>query len=358
MNTKPIHFLLAAAIILIAGTLAFNYMEQQAAEEKVIDENRTMAQMEYVSNLRARSERILAADPDVQELMNGTNHLKIQEIIYNESYAEEVYNIGFHYEKRELDRGFKILGGNVYRFAIDLENSSIISIKEEVKPDLYEISIYDVERENSAASVYSLSSIEGFAGFWFPYTNTWLYEFRVSGVGNVEFADDPSVHKSGCSSHNLFINELQNKEQIYYNTLENDPDAIKAWCDNDALPMITNQQYPECLRVKVSYPQDENSTHSLPTKAGFSCYWMTWVTSNETAVFDLDMTFKCIDDSGKMNEIPHDWRIILSSPPSINDLSEDEMKEYGIGSEYGNYYSPNVIFVKKGDWLENVGGVV
>lgn len=117
--------------------------------------------------------------------------------------------------------------------------------------------------------------------------------------------------------------------------------------------MIKNQGDTESLGFQVSCPQNDDKTRSYPSEAGFFYYWETIVYPDQTIMFDVNATFESVGYTKNTNEITHNWLVILSPPPSPDELSEDEIKEYGIwANDHGNYYSTNVTYVKKGDWLE------
>lgn len=354
MNHKIVLlFIVIAVVVTIFGmeTMKLNCSLKNNQTETISYEK----QVDYLSRIQKQVNEIMKKDKKIQDFIEGRKCLKIAEIIYNESYVEEVYRIGFNYKNIDNIKGYQLVGGKIYKFSINLSNESVTSIKEVENFSLDESVIDDVWRENTNTSVHSATSIKGTIGLWRDLRNIWTYTFKISSTGEVQSRKGLSSSQgNGCFKSSVFINELFNKNQFFLNIDENDPEAIKTWCDNGALPLIKNKVDTESLGVQVSYPLDGNKIRSYPSEAGFSYYWETSVYPNQTIMFDVDATFESIDNTKNIDEITHNWLVILSPPPSPDELSEDEMKEYGIwANDHGNYYSTNVTYVKKGDWLEN-----
>ena len=87
------------------------------------------------------ADRVFMEDEKVRDLINGKEYLKTLEIIHNESYVEDFYWIGFQYKRLEECRGYRMVGGKIYKFGIDLSNKTVLSVEEaeNQNPEMREI---------------------------------------------------------------------------------------------------------------------------------------------------------------------------------------------------------------------------
>lgn len=135
--------------------------------------------------------------------------------------------------------------------------------------------------------------------------------------------------------------------------IENDPESKKAWCNGDKAPYIESELDNELIRCEVLYPREGNVWEILkprnwPSSAGFYHYYRVEVEPNQTIVFDVDVKLESIENARNTYETSHNWRVIISSPPSPRGLSDAEMKKYGIECTwYGTYTHGPVTIVKK-----------
>ena len=211
-----------------------NYIEDDASIEK---------QLEHLHNIQIKADSIVMKDDKVQELIEGKNHIKTIEMIYNESYTEAYYWIGFEYTNLSVYKGFMMTGGNIYRFNIDLENKTVLSMKKLKNQDIHVMQTTDEVYSNGEyTSIYSLESLR-LGNFWDPLCQGWGYSFGVNGTGEVKLASNaPSKVKGwGCFKHHLTLKEIYNKEIFHFHEVINDPDGKKVWCSGNKLPYIKSE---------------------------------------------------------------------------------------------------------------------
>lgn len=305
-----------------------NYIEDDASIEK---------QLEHLHNIQIKADSIVMKDDKVQELIEGKNHIKTIEMIYNESYTEAYYWIGFEYTNLSVYKGFMMTGGNIYRFNIDLENKTVLSMKKLKNQDIHVMQTTDEVYSNGEyTSIYSLESLR-LGNFWDPLCQGWGYSFGVNGTGEVKLASNaPSKVKGwGCFKHHLTLKEIYNKEIFHFHEVINDPDGKKVWCSGNKLPYIKSELSKEGITCVASYPP-ENSVWNIinpgnwPSDAGFFYHWRIAMNQNQTIVFDMNLHFINIENARNTEKTNHNWRVIITSTPDPEKLSVEQMKKHGI----------------------------
>jgi hypothetical protein len=305
-----------------------NYAEDDASIEK---------QLEHLHNMQIKADSIVMNDNNVQEMIEGKNHLKTIEIIHNESYVEVYYWIGFEYTNLSVYKGFMTTGGKIYRFNIDLDNKTVVSVKEvKNQRHLIQQTTDEVYSNGEYTSIHSLAVI-GTGNFWNPLDQEWGYSFGVNGTGEVTLASNhPQKPKGwGCFKHHLMIKEIYNKEIFHFHDAINSPETKKAWCSGDKLPYIKRELSTEGITCVASYPP-ENSVWNIinpgnwPSDAGFFYHWYIAMNQNQTIVFDMNLNFINIENARNTEKTSHNWRVIITSTPDPEKLSVEQMKEYGI----------------------------
>lgn len=217
-------------------------------------------------------------------------------------------------------------------------------------PDIFEIKDEEI-MEGAYTTIHSSVVMTCSEALYLELSRRWLYSFRIEGFGNVRLKSNLST---GCGSlkHYWTIEEVYNKEKFFFNELESDPETKKAWCNGDKLPEIKSKSEGEVIRGSVTYPREGSGgdiirPRNLPSDAGFSYRWDVRANANQTVMFDVAVVFQSIENGN--TEITHDWRVILTTPPSPYELSGSEMKKYGIEMKYNCYYAHNpIIIVKEG----------
>ena len=358
MNSKRVLMLILiglaiSAVIFGIGINRLDYSQ----ENNTVDIESIEKQLDHLRNIQMNADRVFMEDERVRELINGKEYLKTLEIIHNESYVEDFYWVGFQYKRLEDCKGYKMVGGKIYKFGIDLSNKTVLSVEEagNQNPEMREIR--DEEFLDGAYTcVHSLALTRSFAGMWHPLQE-WVYPFKVEGIGDVRLESELSTNAQGwgCFKHQVTIEEIYNKEKFYFNEFENNPESKKAWCNVDKLPRIESESRldRESITYEVSYPREKSvwgiiNSGNWPSDANFSYYWDVWVKPNQTIMFDVAVKLESIENARNTYETTHDWRVIFTSPPSPEGMSLAEMKEYGIEcAPYGTYAHNPIIIVKK-----------
>lgn len=362
MKVKSVYFLLAAAILVIVSIFAINAMESAAEQKalaenrtKELAENRTKAQMEYISNLQVKYERILAEDPDGQELLNGKTSFKVYEIIYNESLIEDIYIVGFDHQKlKDGQKGLKIVNGTVCRFYIDTINQSVITENDtsyasyNLSSDLLVLK-NEIHKEEDEISFDSSMSTNVWPGLSHQDVGGCRYSFRAEGIQNMNITSGSS--KIPAMNYQLSIKKMTDNDEIHltnYDIPEFDPVVLSA-NNNLSAKYWTEER-----------KRDEHTLSiSLPAKIIYPIYylynWDVYSGNNQTIVFDIDMIVEGLGNSTGPGEL-YGWRFIIATPPNLYYLSEDDMAELGFwaANDYGSYYPISCTIVRKGDWLEDV----
>jgi len=343
MSSKFVILALAVSVILVVvyytGEKELEYPQKNATNMESVKN-----QLKHLQNIQKEARNIIMKDKKVQELINKKEYLKIFEIIYNDSYVEDFYRVGFQYKKLGDCEGYKIVGGKIYKLSVDLSNKTV-SV-EEVENQTLKIGD---ERFAEDAIVRSLVSMNAPSGTWHSLSHLWMYWFNLEGSGGVRAKLD-SFTEQGCLKHRIAIREVYNKENFGFMVLT-DPKSRKAWC-NAEQPRFECRNGRESIECEIVYQEkrvwDAVKPSNLPPRVGFSYPWLVYVKPNQTIAFDLTVKLYGVEN-GEAHEITHDWRVILTSPPRPYELSGSEMKEYGIEMKYNcNYYAHNpIIIVKK-----------
>jgi len=356
MNSKRVLMLILiglaiSAVIFGIGINKLDYSQ----ENNSTDIESIEKQLDHLRNIQMDVDRVFMEDEKVRDLINGKEYLKTLEIIHNESYVEDFYWIGFQYKKSERCRGYRMVGGKIYKFSIDLSNKTVLSVEEAENktPNVKEIK--DEEFMDGAYTcIHSLALMRSSTAPHIPELQRWLYCFRVEGVGEVRLKPDtPSGAQGwGCLHHYLKLIEKYNKENFYLSFDSGNPER-KAWCNGDKLPRIESRFDRESITCEVIYPREGSvweiiKPRNWPSNANFSYIWYVWVKPNQTIMFDVAVKLESIENARNTYETTHDWRVIFTSPPSPEGMSLAEMKEYGIEVGYScSYQAHNPIIVVK-----------
>ncbi|RLI80517.1 hypothetical protein DRP05_00675 [Archaeoglobales archaeon] len=286
-------------------------------EEKP-QENRVNADTGKLKEIQTEINSILMKDRLVQKLLNGNNSksLKILEVIHNDS-ADVFYRI-LKYKNVEG------INGEIYRIAVDLKNKTVRSTDE---VENIEIISKGSEKSNT---VHSLVFVEFSPGVWLNFTRYWVYEFNIESFGR----------GNGCIEYRMFVEKSYNKENFFFNVLENDPESRMAW--SDAGEPHIECKYADNITCEVVYGQksiwDFITPSDLPSNVSFFHRWQVRVKQKQMIAFDLVVELYC--KSGKET---HRMRIFLSTPPDPHELSSFEKERYRIEvvKIYGttNYYA-------------------
>jgi len=346
MNNKRIIILTLIGFIIVIIAIGIVLSKLGNSEENYVEDDASIEkQLEYLHNMQIKADSIVMNDDKVQELIEGKNHIKTFEMIYNESYVEAYYWIGFEYENLSVYKGFMISEGNIFQFNIDLEKKTVLSIEKLNNQEINVRKITDEIYSNGEyTSIYSLESMRT-GNVWNPFRNRWEYSFGVNGSGEVRLApDSPRKPKGwGCFKHHLTIKEIYNKEIFhFYEDINNPKDKI-VWCSGDKLPHIKNELSNEGLTCVASYPS-ENSVWNIinpgnwPSDAGFFYGWNIVMNQNQTIVFDVNLDFINIENARNTEKTNHNWRVIITSTPDPEKLSVEQMKEYGISGYEATHY--------------------
>jgi hypothetical protein len=246
-------------------------------------------------------------DRTVQKLLNGKNNLKslkILEIIQNDS-ADVFYKI-LRYKNGES------ASGKIYRISVDLRDKTVRSINE-----VGDVEIKSEGSEKSANTVHSLVFVEFSPGVWLNFTRYWVYEFNIESFGN----------GNGCSEYRMSVERVYNKENFFFNVLENDPESRIAW--SDAGKSHFECEYTDNITCEVVYGQksiwSSITSSDLPSNVSFFHRWQVRVKPNQSIAFNLMVELYC--KSGKKT---HCIWLFLSTPPNPHELSSFEKEKYGI----------------------------
>jgi len=356
MNSKLMLILIAISTIIFAGIGTNGWWHSE--ENNTVDIESIEKQLEHLQDIQIDADRVFMEDEKVRDLINGKEYLKTLEIIHNGSYVEDFYRIGFQYKKLKERRGYRMVGGKIYKFGIDLSNKTVLSVEEAENktPNVKEIKD-DRFMDGTYTYVRSLALMRSYTGAWLSLSQKWVYQCRICGVGEVRLKlDAPSGAQGwGCLHHHLKLIEKYNKENFYLSFDPGNPERKKAWCNGDKLPRIESRLDRESITCEVIYPREGSvweiiKPRNWPSNANFSYIWYVWVKPNQTIMFDVAVKLESIENARNTYETTHDWRVIFTSPPSPEGMSLAEMKEYGIevGYYYCSYYAHiPVIVVKK-----------
>lgn len=354
------------AISMVIFGIVVNRLDY-SQENNMIDIEDIEKQLEHLRIIQVEANRVFMEDENTQKLINEKEYLKVLEMIHNESYVEGFYRIGFQYKKLEECEGYEMVGGEIYKFSIDLSNKTVLSVEEVENQTTYVKEIKDDGFMDGAYTyIQSLALMKSYTGVCLSGSQMWLYGFRIEGTGDVRLKPDlhPEAQGWGCFMHYIKIEEIYNKENFWFNELENYPEGKKAWCNGDKPPRIKSEGMigRELLTCDVSYPRERSKPRNWPSDAGFSCYWEARVKPNQTVMFDVAVKFQSIENARATYEKDHDWRIIFTSPPSPYEISGADMKKYGIGAiavgtKTCNYHAHNpIVMIKKDGWGDTIGG--
>jgi cbb3-type cytochrome oxidase subunit 3 len=353
MKRNDVLFIFALILLLLAGTFfAIESHEQEIAKENARIANETREQMEYIQSLQAESESIFAQDQDVQDLLSEKTHFKAYEIIHNDNLVEYIYLIGFHPQKLKYAKGFKMVGGTVYRFYINPENNKVIIEEDKIHEDFNPgsgllVVNSNTHKEGRGISLDSSMPVLTYPGAWLSAYQLWNYGFKIQGREDIDQTSDSFVnHKI---QYRLEVKNTVGVENYYlgYDTTGNKNVDVLSGNNSVSSKYWKDERKNEAHTLTISYPVK----NSYPVD-----YFYIWYSSgdaNQTIAFDIDMTVKGLGNTGEPEKL-HEWRIIIETPPSLDDMSEEDMMELGIWSttDYGNYYPLSTTVVKKGEWLE------
>jgi len=360
MNSKCV--LILMLIVLPISTIIFAGIGTNgwwhSEENNTVDIESIEKQLDHLRNIQMDTDRVFIDDEKVKELIDGKEYLKTLEIIHNESYVEDFYRIGFQYKELEECRGYRMVGGKIYKFGIDLSNKTVLSVEEaENQTSDMRVIRDDGFMDGAYTCVHSLALMRSYTGVWFFGIQEWVYDCRICGVGEVRLKPDtPSGAQGwGCLHHYLKLTEKYNKENFRLSFDPTDPERKKAWCNGDKLPHYESRLDRESITCEVIYPREGSvweiiKPRNWPSDANFSYIWNVRVKPNQTIMFDVTVKLESIENARNTYETTHDWRVIFTSPPSPEGMSLAEMKEYGIevGYYYCSYYAHiPVIVVKK-----------
>ena len=198
MNSKRVLMLILIGLAISAVIFGIGINELDHSEENnSTDIESIEKQLDHLRNIQMETDRVFMEDEKVRDLINGKEYLKTLEIIHNESYVEDFYRIGFQYKKLEECRGYRMVGGKIYKFSIDLSNKTVLSVKEaeNQNPDVRKIK-EDKFMDGAYVTTHS-SAFMRFSGVWMGGRQWWLYEFRVSGNGEVRLKPNSSMKTLG-----------------------------------------------------------------------------------------------------------------------------------------------------------------
>jgi hypothetical protein len=351
MKQKYLILALALLLLLLAGIhLANESHEQEMARNNVRITNETKQQMEYIQSLQAESERIFSHDQNVQDLLNESTSFRVYEIIHNENLVEYIYITGFHLQKIKYSREPRIVNGTVYRFYIDLKNKNVTSKDEETLAYFNQSSHLlvlknDVHKEENG--IIFDSSIITYVWPGAHHYDRLLYDYRIEGNQNID-TSSRTIRRPEME-YQLKIKKMNSAESFYlsYYSFEKNVEVLS---NNTSI----SSKYWKDERGKEA----ESLTISLPAKIKYPLdYLYSWCVvagNDQTIVFDIDMTADGWSDTDGPEEL-YGWRFIIETPPNTNDMSEEEMMEFGVWptTGFGNFYPLSTTIVKKGEWLEN-----
>jgi hypothetical protein len=353
MRKMSFLFIFALVLLLLAGIHFVNEAhEQNIAAENARTANETKEQMECIQSLQAESERIFAQNQNVQDLLSESTSFRVYEIIHNESLVEYIYIIGFHLQKIKYSREPRIVNGTVYIFYIDLDNKSVTNVDDANFAYFNQSSRLlrlknNVHKEENGVSFDSSMTTNVWSGTCLPYSNRWLYPFRVEGNQSINRVSDST--KIPAMKYQLEIKKMTDTDNMYL-TYDSTGRNVEILSDNTN---ISSKYWKDKRKREVN-----TLTMSLPSKADYPIDWYyTWEVrsdTNQTIVFDIDMTADGWSNTDGPEEL-YGWRFIIETPPNTDDMSEEEMAELGVWptTGFGNFYPLSTTIVRKGEWLEN-----
>ncbi len=125
----------AAILLLMAILIIINISDTDMHGLNLINhtqETNNSPEIERI-NWGQKAREIAVQDESVQELIGGTSFSVPSGIVWNETYAELFYRIGGHHETitSNTSKGGRMVGGEIYKIAIDLNNGTVLYIEEE-----------------------------------------------------------------------------------------------------------------------------------------------------------------------------------------------------------------------------------
>jgi len=141
MNSKRVLMLILIGLAISAVIFGIGNKLDYSQENNSTDIESIEKQLDHLRNIQMDADRVFMGDEKVRDLINGKEYLKTLEIIHNESYVEDFYRIGFQYKRLEDCKGYKMVGGKIYKFGIDLSNKMVLSVEEaeNQNPEMREI---------------------------------------------------------------------------------------------------------------------------------------------------------------------------------------------------------------------------
>ena len=179
MNSKRVLMLIliGLAISAVIFGIGINGLDH-SEENNSTDIESIEKQLDHLRNIQMDADRVFMEDEKVRDLINGKEYLKTLEIIHNGSYVEDFYRIGFQYKKLEECRGYRMVGGKIYKFGIDLSNKTVLSVEEadNQNPEMMEIKD-DRFMDGTYTCVHSLALMRSSTAPHIPELQRWLYCF-------------------------------------------------------------------------------------------------------------------------------------------------------------------------------------
>ncbi|WP_094227594.1 hypothetical protein [Methanolobus psychrotolerans] len=351
MKKRSFLFVLALILLLLSGTFfVIEALEQDIAKENARIANETREQMEYIQSLQAESEKLFAQDQNVQNLLDENTNFRVYEIIHNESLVEYIYIIGFHLQKIKYSREPRIVNGTVYIFYVDLDNKSVTNEDDANFAYFNQSSRLlrlknNVHKKEKGVSFDSSMTTNVWSGTCLPYSNRWLYPFRVEGNQSINRVSDST--KIPAMKYQLEIKKMTDTENMYL-TYDSTGRNVEILSDNTN---ISSKYWKDERKKEVN-----TLTMSLPSKADYPIDWCyTWEVrsgTNQTIVFDIDMTADGWSNTAGPEKL-YGWRFIIETPPNTYGMSEEKMMEIGVWptTGFGTFYPLSTTIVKKGEWL-------
>lgn len=175
-------------VIIGIGMNRLSHLEEANTEDIASLEE----ELQHVQKIQMKAENIIMEDERTRDLIEGKEYLRTLEIIHNESYLDEFYWIGFQYtdpyKRFEECEGYRMKGGKIYRFSVDLSNNTLFSI-EEVENQTSGMREIRDERvlDGAYTSIHSLASMRGYKALWM---SGWMYSWNISAEGGVRLQPD------------------------------------------------------------------------------------------------------------------------------------------------------------------------
>ncbi|WP_157196652.1 hypothetical protein [Methanococcoides burtonii] len=318
---------------------------------------KNLEELEHIQNLQSKSNRILMVDQEVNELVAGKSHFKLIELIHNESYVETTYVVSNNPENTSESLSDIMAEGDTYIFCINISNESVTVVgnaeDDYLGIDSWSLAIKeDVSTENSDFFINSLLSMKSFAAPFLSVSQEWLYHFRIEGEESIKSKSGLSANKRDTFNYYLEITDFLNDGGFH---LSHDPSTNPFYVSsndvNNNLISYDSEQRNGVQSATIICPQKTNLSVDYSYKLELRAQ------PKQTVVFDVDLDFQKCNDIKCTSLAAQGWRVIFFSPPHPDELSEDELKSYGIEDKYGRkYHTPVITIVEKGDWLENVSG--